>query len=281
MKSQKKERYMKSKRKIMALVWLMTPVFTLMLTGCAAMQSGVNPETRAAIAPTGKLRVAFLLVPIYATKDPATGELKGIAPDLGRQLAQRLGVPFDPVIYPNPSALVDGAKLGQWDVTLLGINAERAAAMDFSAPFMEVEQGYLVRAGVSITTASEVDKAGVRVALLEKGGADMILSKTLKNATIIRVKNQPESVALLDAANADVYAATKTALFAVAASRPGSRILEGRFLVEPSGMAVPKGRDPAAAEYVDKFVETAKTGGLVKEAIERAGLRGVVVAPHK
>lgn len=260
--------------------WLMTAVFAL-LTGCAGMQSGVSPETRTAIAPAGKLRVAFLLVPIYATKDPATGELKGIAPDLGRQLAQRLGVPFDAVIYPNPSALVGGAKADQWDVALLGINAERAAAMDFSAPFMEVEQGYLVRSGLSIAAASEVDRPGVRVVLLEKGGADMILSKTLKNASIIRVKSQPESVALLDAGKADVYAATKTALFAVAASRPGSRMLEGRFLVEPSGMAVPKGRNPAAAAYVDEFVEAAKAGGLVKQAIDRAGLRGVVVAPRK
>lgn len=261
--------------------WLMTAVFALMLTGCAGMQTGVNPETRAAVAPTGKLRVAFLLVPLYAAKDPATGDLSGIAPDLGRQLAQRLGVPFEPVIYPNPPALVGGVKSGQWDVALFGISAERAADMDFSAPLMEVEQGYLVRAGVPITTASEVDRAGVRVVVLEKGGADVILSQTLKNATIIRVKTQPESAALLDAGRAEVYAATKTALFGVAASRPGSRMLEGRFLVEPFGMAVPNGRNPAAAAYVGKFVEDAKAGGLVKEAIERAGLRGVVVAPLK
>ncbi len=261
--------------------WLRAGVVGLIIGGCAGTQSGVNPETRAAVAPTGKLRVAFLLVPLYATKDPATGELKGIAPDLGRQLAQRLSVPFDPVIYSNPPALVDGAKSDQWDVALFGISAERAVAMDFSAPFMEVEQGYLVRAGAPITTASEVDNVGVRVVVLEKGGADVILSKTLKNATIIRVKSQPESAALLDAGKADVYAATKPALFGVAASRPGSRLLEGRFLIEPSGMAVPKGRNPAATAYVAQFVEEAKAHGLVKEAIERAGLRGVVVAPLK
>lgn len=261
--------------------WISVGIVGIVIGGCAGMQSGVTPETRAAVAPTGKLRAAFLLAPLYAVKDPSTGDLRGIAPDLGRQLAQRLGVPFEPVIYPNPPALVDGAKSGQWDVALFGISAERATVMEFSAPFMEVEQGYLVRAGVPITTASEVDRAGVRVVLLEKGGADVILSQTLKNATIIRVRTQPESAALLDAGKADVYAATKTALFGVAATRPGSRMLEGRFLVEPSGMAVPKGRNPAAAAYVGRFVEEAKAGGLVKGAIERAGLRGVVVAPLK
>ena len=44
-------------------------------------------------------------------------------------------------------------------------------------------------------------------------------------------------------------------------------------------MGVPKGRDGAAAAYVAKFVQDAKALGIVKSAIERAGLRGVAVAP--
>jgi len=261
--------------------WFSAGVVGMLITGCAGMQSDVNPETRAAVAPTGKLRVAFLLVPIYATKDSAMGELKGVAVDLGKDLARRVGVPFEPVAYPNPPALIGGAKSGEWDVALMGINAERAAAMDFSAPYMEVEQGYLVRAGVSIATASDVDKAGVRIGVLEKSGADLYLSSTLKNAVLVRIKSLAENYALLDTGKADVIAATKTALFAGAASRPGSRVLDGRILVEPIGMGVPKGRNAAAAVYVGKFVEEAKAAGLVKSAIERAGLRGVVVAPLK
>jgi polar amino acid transport system substrate-binding protein len=46
-------------------------------------------------------------------------------------------------------------------------------------------------------------------------------------------------------------------------------------------MAVPKGREPAAASAVADFVEEAKRSGLVKAAIEKAGLLGVVVAPLK
>jgi len=45
-------------------------------------------------------------------------------------------------------------------------------------------------------------------------------------------------------------------------------------------MGVPKGRDGVAAAYVGKFVQDAKMEGIVKSAIERAGLRGVVVAPQ-
>ena len=260
--------------------WLMTAIIGLLLMG-AGSAPAPTPEALQALAPTGKLRVAFLSAPLYATKDSATGELKGVAVDLGKDLARSIGVPFDPVVYPNPPALIDGAKSGAWDVALIGINAERAAAMDFSAPCMEVEFGYLVRAGDSTATASDVDKAGIRIGVLEKSNIDLYLSRTLKNATLVRVNSLPENFALLDTGKADVIAATKTALFTGAASRPGSRVLDGRILVEPIGMGVPKGRNAAAAEYVGKFVEEAKATGLVKSAIERAELRGVVAAPLK
>lgn len=261
--------------------WFVAGMLGFLFSGCASIQTAPTSETRQALAPTGKLRVAFLSAAIYAIKDPATGELKGAAVDLGNELARRVGVPFQPVVYPNPAAIILGATSGEWDVALMGINAERAVAMDFSAPYMEVEQGYVVGPGVPIATASDVDKPGIRIAVVEKAGADLYLSRTLKHATLVRAKNVGEFEALWRSGNADVFAGLKTTAFDRAASRPGSRVLDGRILVEPIGMGVPKGRDAAAAGYVGRFVEEAKAEGIVKSAIERAGLRGVVVAPLK
>ncbi|MGZ8255627.1 MAG: transporter substrate-binding domain-containing protein, partial [Burkholderiaceae bacterium] len=190
-------------------------------------------------------------------------------------------VPMQTVVYPNPTAIVDGAKAGEWDVAFMGMNAERAAAVDFTAPYMEVEQGLLVRGGVSITTATEVDKPGVRVGVLDKAGADVLLSRTLKNATLVRVKGTGDLEALLASGNAEVIAATKTFLYGRLASQPGARLLDDRILVEPIAMAAPKGRDPNAVAALSRFVEDAKGSGQVKQAIDRAGLRGVVVAPVK
>ena len=59
---------------------------------------------------------------------------------------------------------------------------------------------------------------------------------------------------------------------------PGSRVLDGRPSIDPHAMAIPKGRDPGVA-YARRFIEDAKSEGLVKAAIERAGMRGAVVAP--
>lgn len=259
-------------------LWVRTFVAGLLIV-CAVTQTGAGSEPSAALAPMGRLRVAFLLGPIYVTKDSATGELKGVAIDLGQELARRIGVPFEPVSYASLPEVIGGAKTHAWDVALMGINAERAAVMDFSAPYMEVEQGYLIRAGVSIATESDVDKAGIRVGVIEKAGADVLLSRTLKDAVLVRTASVPELYVLLDAGKVDVIAATKVSLFAAARSRPGSQVLDGRLLVEPIGMGVPKGRDGTAAAFVEKFVQDAKTEGIVKSAIDRAGLRGVVVAP--
>jgi len=260
-------------------LWLCVGMIGLLIGGCAGMQGAASPEAKAVLAPTGKLRVAFLLAPLYATKDPATGELKGVAVDLGKELARQVGVPFDPVVYAGVPALIGGAKSGEWDVVLIAMSAERAATIHFSAPFMELEQGYLVRAGAPIGTATDVDQAGVRIGVLESAVTEALLSRTLKHATLVRTKSVAELFALLGSGKADVIATGKPGLFAVAATQPGSRVLDGRILVEPIGVGVPKDRNAAAAVYVAEFVEQAKLSGFVKTAIERAGLRGVVVAP--
>lgn len=223
--------------------------------------------------------MAFFSGPLYATKDPATGELKGVAMDLGRELARRIGVPYQPVVYADPAATLAGPRSSERDVPLMGIHPERAAVLDFSAPCMDVEQGFLVRAGFPVGTASEVDRPGTRVAVVEGTSADVRLSGSLKDATLLRTKSIRDLDAAFDAGRAAVIAATNAPLFERSAQRAGTRVLDGRFLVEPMGMGVPKGRDPAASSYVGRFVEEAKVArGIVKSAIEKAGLRGVTVA---
>jgi polar amino acid transport system substrate-binding protein len=56
-------------------------------------------------------------------------------------------------------------------------------------------------------------------------------------------------------------------------------MLDGRFMAVQQAIGVPAGRD-AGAQYVRDFVEDAKASGLVARAIEKAGFRGVSVAPR-
>lgn len=257
--------------------WLATAA-VVGLASCAGLSRPVGPETKAALAPSGKLRVAFISPAfVYSVKDPATGELKGIGPDLGKDLAQRLGTPVEIVTFSSPPTMIAAGKDGKWDVVMMGVSPERAAVIDFSTPFVEAESGYLVRAGVPIATMAEVDRPGVRIGVFEKSSADNELTKIIKNATLVRVASISELYTMLAGGRADVLAAAKTGLYAESSKNPGSRVLEGRFLVEPIAMGVPKGRDPSAAAFVNRYVEQAKADGRIQAAIERAGLRGVVV----
>lgn len=259
--------------------WLVSTVLGLLLTGCAGIHTAPTPEARQALAPAGKLRVGLYLgAPLSVMRDSASGEMKGVGFDLGKELARRMGVPFEPVVYPSSGAVVGGAKSGQWDVAFLSVGAAPTKEMDFTAPHVEIERGYLIPAGSSISTAADVDRPGIRVALQEKGGTDIFLSRVLKNAVVVRGSSVAGALEMLKSGRADVLAASKSTLFEITDQLPDFRVLDGRFATDQVVMAIPKGRDLGMA-YARKFVEEAKSEGLVKAALKRAGIRGAVVAP--
>src|SRR5262245_59802422 len=258
--------------------WVVTVALAILLNGCTSVQTAPTQEERQALAPTGKLRAALIITnPVHVTKDATSGELKGVAIDLGRELARRLGVPFELVGYTSPTVLVGNAKSGQWDIAFFGIPAGDRD-MDLSAPYAQIEIGYLVAKGSSISKISEVDRPGIRIAVQEKGGADTLLTPILKEARLVRRPTIADAVEAVRSGNADAMAGIKTYLIPTSERLPGSRVLEGRIGVEGMGIGVPKGRDLSAA-YVHRFVEEAKAQGFVKAAIERAGVRGLDAAP--
>jgi polar amino acid transport system substrate-binding protein len=234
-------------------------------------------ETQGALAPTGKLRVGLLTGDAtQAIKDATSGELKGVGFDLGNQLAQSIGVPFEPVLYSSIGALLDGGKSDSWDVAFIGFTPARAKEWDFTAPYLEVEFGYLVPTGSPIAAIAEVDRPAIRVAVQERSGPDAFVSHALKNATIVRAPDYAAAMEMQKSGKADVIFSIKPILFGLSDRMPGSRILDGSPGSVPQAMALPKGRD-AGLPYARGFIEDAKSKGIVKAAIERVGLRGVVV----
>ncbi|MGH7847883.1 MAG: transporter substrate-binding domain-containing protein [Candidatus Binatia bacterium] len=261
--------------------WLMTAIFGLPMMGCAGISTAPTPEARQALAPTGKLRVALQLAnPLNVIQDSASGAMRGVGFDLGNELARRVGVPFEPVLYPSVGALLDSGKSGAWDVAFVGFSPARAEEWDFTALHVEVEFGYLIPAGSAISKMADVDQPGIRIAVQEKSGPDSFFSRTLKNVVVVRASSNPGALEALKSGKADVMGSIKPVLFEMSNQLPGSRVLEGRPGIDPHAMAMPKGRGSGAA-YGRQFIEDAKSEGVVKAAIERTGLRGVAVAPLK
>ena len=235
---------------------------------------------RADLAPTGTLRAGINYGNfILATKDPATGESRGVAIDLARELAQRLGVPVDLVAYTSVAAMVDAAKTGAWGIAFLGIDPAREGEIGFSAAYLEIEATYLVPAGSPLRAVADVDRAGVRVAAPARANYELFLSRNLKAAQLVRAPNADGAFDLLVTGKVDALAGLAQALMGLVAKLPGSRMLDGSFMKVPQAVGVPRGRDAGLA-YLRGFVEEAKASGLVARAIERTGARGVSVAPR-
>ena len=258
---------------------LLMAVLGVVLIGCASLDTKPSADARAALAPTGKLRVGvYLGNPLSVVRDPNSQELKGAGFELGQQLARRMEVPFEPVVYPSVGALLEGAKSNQWDVALFQVSPARAKDFDFTPPIVEIELGYLVPSDSRLASAADADAAGIRIAVQDKSQSDAILSRLLTRATLVRVGGLAAALEAVKAGKADAIATVKPSLFELSKQLPGSRVLDGRFAQEYIAMAVPKGRD-AGVPYARKFVEEAKSQGLVRAAVERSGARGAVVAP--
>jgi polar amino acid transport system substrate-binding protein len=224
------------------------------------------------IAPGGTLRAAINYNnPLLATRDPATGELRGVAVDISRELGRRLGVPVELVPYTAAGAISAAAASGAWDIAYLAIDPARAAGIDFTAAYLEIEGTYLVPAGSPLTSVDDVDREGVRIAVTAKSAYDLFLSRNLEHAKLVYAPATPESIELFKSQHLEAVAAVRTALVTASAQMPGSRVMDGHFMTIPQAAGVPKGRD-AGARYVRAFIEDVKASGFVADALRRHGL---------
>jgi polar amino acid transport system substrate-binding protein len=258
------------------LALVMAAVFVL--TSCA-MAPDMTSAARTELTPTGKLRVGinygnFLLV----TSGGSGPDPRGPAPDLGRELGRRLGVPVEFVAFDTAGKLADAAKTGAWDVAFLGAEPQRAGEIAFTAAYLEIPSTYLVPAGSTIRSVDEVDRPGVRIAVTERAAYELYLTRTIKHATLVYAQGLDGAFDRFVADKLDALAGLRPRLLTDVKRLPGARILDGQFTGVQQAIGTPKSRT-AAAQYLRQFVEDAKASGLVARAIADNGVQGVSVAP--
>src|SRR5579864_5808252 len=135
---------------------------------CGPRPMPVQPSQQivSELAPTGVLRAAinmgnFLLV----TGKTPSGDPTGVSADMAAAIAARLGVPVKFLPYARPGEIADDAEKGLWDIGNIGAEPQRAAVINFTAAYCEIEATYLVPAGSPVRSVSEVDQPGKRAAV--------------------------------------------------------------------------------------------------------------------
>ena len=233
------------------------------------------------LAPTGKLRAAINLGnSVLAQKDDASGQPKGITPDLARELGRRLSVPVELVTYDAAGKVFDAASTGAWDIGFVAIEPVRAAMIEFSAPYVIIEGCYMVPKDSPLKANADVDRPGVRIAVGVGSAYDLYLTRTIKNATVTRA-SMGGGKAMIDMFVNDkleAAAGVKQPLEAYAKDHPEVRMLGGHFMEIQQAMGTPKGR-LAGAQYLRAFVEEMKASGFVAEAIKRSNQTAAVAPP--
>ncbi len=231
-------------------------------------------DAKKALAPTGKLRAGMNIGNNLFTRQNETGQLYGVSVDLMQELANRLGVPLQMVVYNQPGQVADDVGNDVWDVAILAIEKTRAKTILFSPAMTEIEAGYVVHQNSDFQLAEQVDSSGVKIAAPEKAGYELYLSHALKNASLVRTKSFASSLELFNHDQVDAVAGLKPNLIESMHQLPMSKLLQGNFMTVNHGFSVALGRVDAAA-YLANFVKDLIESGFVGRSITNHQIKGL------
>ena len=231
------------------------------------------------LAPTGTLRAGinlgnFLLV----TGKSASGDPEGVAPDMARAIAARLGVKLRLVPFKTPAELADAAGTDVWDIGLIGAEPARAEKIAFSPAYAEIDATYLVPAGSALRTIAEVDRPGIRIAVSARSAYDLWLVRNIRQARLVHADSIDAAFKLFVNEKLEALACLKPRLLRDVEKLPGARILNGKFTAVQQAVGTAR-TNIAAAAFLRAFVEEAKASGFVAGLIARHQVAGLSVAP--
>ncbi len=258
----------------------------LAATLAVSAQPAPSPEAVKDLAPNGKLRAAINFGNSVLAQKAADGTPAGVSADLSRELAKRLNVPVEFITFDAAGKVFEAAAQGAWDVGFVAIEPVRAKAIEFTAPYVIIDGTYMVKNDSPLKEVADVDKPGIRIAVGLGSAYDLYLTRTIKNATIVRAKVGGGKAMIEMWLNDKLEAAAgvRQQLETYARDHADVRIMKGAFQQIQQAMGMPKkeGQPKAAgAAYLKAYVEEMKASGFIADALKRSNQVAVVAPPAK
>ena len=238
-----------------------------------------NSIVRDSLAPHGHLRAAinmsnFLLV---SGRDDE-GRPDGLSPDVAKEIARRIGVACALVPFEGPGVLADAAGRDIWDIGNIAAEPERAAVIDFSHPYIQIDANFLARQGSGLTRNEDVDREGVDIVLYGRSAYDLWLKETFTAAGYRREPSMAASIAAFAAGQGDVLACLKPKLLEMVAANPAYRIIEPPFTGIRQAVGLNKGH-PEALAFVNETIAELIDSGFVTDSLKRHGVSDKLSLP--
>jgi polar amino acid transport system substrate-binding protein len=222
----------------------------------------------------GTLRVGVNLGNILlVTGESANGGPEGISPDMGAEIARRLGVEVEYVTFATPGEVADAVTENAWDIALIAVEPKRAEKIAFCKAYVEIEATYLVPEGSPLQTVEDVDKPGVNVAVSARAAYDLYLSRTLEHAELHRAEGLPGAFKLFQEEKLDALAGLVPALKENAVNMPGSRVLDGKYTSVQQAIGT-KFENKTLFAFLQEYLTEVCASGFVQELIDKHGVTG-------
>ena len=101
--------------------------------------------------------------------------------------------------------------------------------VDYSPAIIELDYTFLVPAGSTIHGLADLDRPGMRVAVVRNHASTVTLTRMLKQATFVYGESLDSTFELLRAGNAAAFASIREMLVKYSARLPGSRVVDDRY----------------------------------------------------
>jgi len=244
----------------------------------AALTAQTSP-----LAKDGVVRAAYLASnPAQALKDPATGEVRGVVVDLARELERTRGTKVTLVGLPNPQRVIDAVRNGEAEIGFVAYNPERAGPVEFSKPYLLVNQTFIVKDDSPIRSIADIDRQGRKLGATRADSIALYLKRTLKQGELVELDDTSRDTVhrLLQAGMVDAFGANRQRLFDMAKGANGFRLLADDLYGVEQTIIVAGGRRDAL-DAANRFIDEVRRSGFLQSSVERSGVLGIAVAPER
>jgi glutamate transport system substrate-binding protein len=255
---------MMSKWRLVAIATLVLAALTLV--ACGGDDDDENGEapaveveqfpantTMGKIQEAGEIRIGVKYdVPPFGFNNPQTGEVEGFDVDLGRYIAERLGV--EPVFREATTdnripLLVDGTI--DLILSTMTITEERDLEIDFSEPYYIANGDVLIPEGSEIESIEDLD--GQRVCTALGSTYQETIEKQAPDADLRLVDRYSECLELIQTGAIDAVSTDDVILTGMVVEDDTLEILGLEYTTEPYGAGVPDG-DTEFKQFVDESI---------------------------
>jgi len=244
----------------------------------AALTAQTSP-----VAKDGVIRAAYLASnPAQAVKDPATGQARGVVVDFARELERTRGVKVTLIPSVNPQAVIDAVQKGEAEVGFVAYNPERAGPVEFSKPYLLVNQTFIVKDDSPIRSIADIDRQGRKLGATRADSIALYLKRTLKQGEVVELDDTSRDTVhrLLQAGTVDAFGANRQRLSEMVKGANGFRLLADDLYGVEQTIIVAGGRRDAL-DAANRFIDEVRRSGFLQSSVERSGVLGIAVAPER